>query len=625
MRSLLTLIFLALIVSTSCLSQKVKVPAVHTNIKSGSNGLILTNGDSKITSADYPAPLRLEDVRGKISGTKTGLYFNFNDDNLAGKLVFGLIPQGDSKHPHPVYRSSTVKILGGKVAINIQRQLSGRYDMVGWADTGRGTIGYRVINASGEILYDGQVSFKGTGPFEVDHSIIEGPFINLLSSSGATISFETNKPLIAKIMVGEMKFEDTESTMHHEILVSGLAPETKHDYTVIINDAEFTYSFTTAPKPGSRTKFKFAYASDSRSGTGGGERDIHGANAYIVKKIMALATQQEVSFMQFTGDLINGYVTEPNEMDLQYANWKHTIAPFAHYMPVIAGMGNHEALMRVFRDDKTFYALDRFPYETESAEAVFGRNFVNPKNGPKSEDGAIYDPNEKKTDFPSYEENVFYYTYDNVAMVVLNSDYWYSPSTKQIPVTGGGLHGYIMDQQLKWLEETMMSLEGDANIDHVLVTQHTPCFPNGGHVQDDMWYNGNNDYRPYVAGEPLEKGIIERRDQILDILINKSSKTRAVLTGDEHNYAKTKIGPETTIYDDQWDKEKLELSRTIYQINNGAAGAPYYAQEETPWTPSVSGFTTQNALVIFMVEGESLTMEVLNPDTLEKVDQLKLK
>jgi 3',5'-cyclic AMP phosphodiesterase CpdA len=329
--------------------------------------------------------------------------------------------------------------------------------------------------------------------------------------------------------------------------------------------------------------------------------------------------------MQFTGDLINGYRTSGQEMDLQYANWKHTVEPFAHYFPVVATMGNHEALMRMFRDDSHSFMVDRFPYETESGEAAFARNFVNPLNGPESEDGASYDPNKRKTDFPSYKETVFYYTYDNVAVVVMNSDYWYSPSSAGIPITSGGLHGYIMDQQLAWLEETICSLEDDANIDHIFVTQHTPCFPNGGHVRDDMWYGGNNDKRPYVAGKPLEKGIIERRDQILDLLINRSQKTRAILTGDEHNFAKTEIGPNTVIYDENWTLPKLELTRTIYQINNGAAGAPYYAQEQTPWSGSVTGFTTQNALVLFHIDGDKIDMEVLNPDTLEKVDELKLK
>ena len=67
------------------------------------------------------------------------------------------------------------------------------------------------------------------------------------------------------------------------------------------------------------------------------------------------------------------------------------------------------------------------------------------------------------------------------------------------------------------------------------------------------------------------------------------------------------------------------MSRTVYQINNGAAGAPYYAQEQTPWSASVSGFTTQNALVLFHINGKKVSMEVLNPDTLEKFDELELR
>jgi 3',5'-cyclic AMP phosphodiesterase CpdA len=618
------LIVLLLIAELS-FAQKILIPGSHSNIKQSGDILVVMVDTIEVSNVEYTNPLTLANIRGKIAGTGTGLYFDFSDESFAGTLVFGLVPYNDSKHPQPVYYARSASVKSGKVAINIANQLSGTYDMVGWGKTGKGTLGYRLITSNGRILFDGHISFKGTGPFEVDNTITEGPFINLLVADGATISFETNNMLKASVKINDLIFTDSDTTTHHEIKVDGLAPDTKYDYTVTYGENSIAYSFKTAPLPGSRSKFTFAYASDSRSGNGGGERNIYGANAYIVKKIMALATQQEVTFMQFTGDLINGYLTSGQEMDLQYANWKHTVEPFAHYFPVVATMGNHESLMRMFSDDTHSFMIDRFPYETESGEAAFARNFVNPLNGPESEDGASYDPNKRKTDFPSYKETVFYYTYDNVAVVVMNSDYWYSPSSSGIPITSGGLHGYIMDQQLAWLEETINNLEADVNVDHIFVTQHTPCFPNGGHVRDDMWYGGNNDMRPYVAGKPLEKGIIERRDQILDLLINKSQKTRAILTGDEHNFAKTEIGPNTIIYDEKWALPKLELTRTIYQINNGAAGAPYYAQEKTPWSGSVTGFTTQNALVLFHVDGDKIDMEVLNPDTLEKVDELKLK
>ncbi len=138
-----------------------------------------------------------------------------------------------------------------------------------------------------------------------------------------------------------------------------------------------------------------------------------------------------------------------------------------------------------------------------------------------------------------------------------------------------------------------------------------------------MWYGGENGYRATVARKRVSKGIIERRDELLDVIVNKSEKTKAILTGDEHNYARTKIGPETKIYPKKYFAEKIELTREIWQINNGAAGAPYYAQEKTPWSDFVEGFTTQNALVIFNVNGKNLTMKVLNPDTLEEVDEME--
>ncbi|MEO1383502.1 MAG: metallophosphoesterase, partial [Bacteroidota bacterium] len=560
-------------------------------------------------------------------GTKIGIKFNFDKRGFSGKLYYGFIPYGDSKHPHPVFFKRWSEIEKGKASIDILGQLEGRYDMIGWAKNGYGTLGFRVMGDDGQVYYDGKVSFSGTGPFEVVPTVIEGPFLHRMKPTEATIAFTTHIPTDATLKINNQELTTTGLTQH-EIKVTGLNPDTDYDYTVSVGPIDQTYTLHTSPEPGTRKPLVFAYASDSRAGQGGGERDIYGSNAYIMKKIMALANMQDAAFFQFSGDLINGYLTNAGEMDLQYANWKRAVEPFGHYFPIYVSMGNHEALMRSFykAGGGSGFTVDRFPYTTESGEAVFARNFVNPLNGPASEDGASYDPNPEIQDFPSYEENVFYYTYDNVAVVVMNSDYWYAPSTGRIPVTSGGMHGYIMDQQFAWLEKTILDLESNEAIDHIFITQHTPFFPNGGHVSDDMWYNGDNTKRPFAAGKPLSRGIIQRRDQMLDLIVNKSQKVLGILTGDEHNYARTTIGPETQIHPSGYPTNlRVKLSRTIYQINNGAAGAPYYAQETTPWTPFVSGFTTQNALVLFHIEGKSVTMRVMNPDTLEEIEQVELR
>ncbi len=290
-------------------------------------------------------------------------------------------------------------------------------------------------------------------------------------------------------------------------------------------------------------------------------------------------------------------------------------------------MGNHESLGYIFKDGtgKQMAFIDKFPYNTESGEAAFQEAFVNPVNGPKSEDNCKYDPNPEATDFPSYDESVYFYTYDNVAMVVLNSDYWFAPTLSRDVSTSGGLHGYLMDNQLQWLQETIKTLEKDKAIDHIFVTQHTPVFPNGGHSGDDMWYNGNNQKRAVIGGKPVDKGIIERRDEYLDILINQSSKVIAVLTGDEHNYNHLKLSSEVPIYPENYPHSKLKISTPIYQINNGAAGAPYYAQEVLPWSAYTKSFSVENALCLFYINGKKIEMKVINPDTLNEIDSLKLR
>jgi phosphodiesterase/alkaline phosphatase D-like protein len=605
-------------------TERSTVPPVHYNISMDENGYYFPFRDKKIYELVDTPTHTLPKLMGNPTGTDQGIDFDFG--SLNGTMMFGFIPYGDSKHPQPVYFRNSAAIVNGVASIDIMNQLKGTYDMVGWEQSGKGTLGYRLADQSGNFLYDGIISFTGSGPFQIATTMVEGPFVNLLTHESAVISFTLNQQATAIVKVGDAIFE-SQASLVHEVPVDGLTPDTEYPYNVTVGGNSFDFSLRTAPQPGTRSRFTFSYASDSRAGNGGGERDLGGANFYIMKRIMALNKSRQVAFMQFTGDLINGYLTNVEGTNVQYANWKRAIQPFAHYFPVYTAMGNHEALNMQFysRENRVLISVDRFPYETESAEAVFAANFVNPTNGPVSEDGATYDPDPDNINFPSYSENVFHYTYDNVGMIVLNSDYWYAPTSKNIQFVGGGLHGYIMDNQLEWLAQALKQFEQDENIDHVFVTQHTPIFPNGGHVQDDMWYRGDNTWRPNVAGLPLEKGIIERRDQILDLLVNKSTKVVAVLTGDEHNYARTEIGPSTVIHPEDYQPEKVVLSRTIHQINNGAAGAPYYAQEETPWTPFVSGFTTQNALVLFHVEGEKVLMEVINPDTLEKFDELQLR
>jgi hypothetical protein len=67
------------------------------------------------------------------------------------------------------------------------------------------------------------------------------------------------------------------------------------------------------------------------------------------------------------------------------------------------------------------------------------------------------------------------------------------------------------------------------------------------------------------------------------------------------------------------------LKRPFFQINNGAAGAPYYAQEVTPWSAAVQGFSSQHAICLIYVERSRVRLETVNPETLEALDRVVLR
>ncbi len=618
-------IAIVLLSSSLAMAQSLQIPASYSNIAFNENKKLYfeVEGEKYFAEEVSNAPT-IAQFMGKPKGTNTGVKLDFG--NFKGTITYGLIPYGKAPHPLPVFRKTT-EIDNGKAGINIKDDFKYPYDFVDWKKNGFVNIGYRLADEKGMLLFDGVMALEGEGPFNVVPAIYEGPFVSNVTDSSAVIWCKTTLPVEVTLEVNGKEYKSEKETTKHQWKIDGLSPDEKYEYKVVYGIQSQAYHFKTAFSSGSRKPFVFGYTSDSRHATGGGERKILGANTYIMKKMAALAYMKEVSFIQFTGDMINGYLSNKEEQRLQYYNWKKAVEPFWHYIPFYVGMGNHEVLGHIFKDEngRTQGFIDAFPFDTESSEALFAEEFVNPTNGLQTEDNNTYDPNPNQTDFPSYEENVFYYTYGNVAMVVLNSDYWYAPSISRQPKTSGGLHGYIMDNQLQWLRKTIVKLEKDVDIDHIFVTQHTPVFPNGGHSRDDMWYSGDNSKRPYIAGKPVEKGIIERRDEYLDILINDSKKVVGILTGDEHNYNWLKLTSEVPIYPENYSPERLKVSRSIYQINNGASGAPYYGQEILPWSEFTQSFSVENALCLFYVEGDEIIMKVYNPDTLNQIDEVKLR
>lgn len=640
------------------------IPASYANLKVVDGKLVAKVGDNVYPLADETPKTTLKMLRGNPIGVSKGIEFSFVDDNgnakfVGGKLYYGLIDLEYEKFAEAKWHNEDNISSLGKATADIKTYLSGKQDFIGWEKKGSGTLSYRVCDSTGDIEFEGEIGFLGSDSFSVDSgSIVSGPYLNQLKDRSVIITFETYSPRAAKVNVeGVGDFTSPSATMH-EVVIDGLQSDTLYKYTVSAGGTQTRKaSFKTAPSAGSRKPFTFAYTCDSRSGSTMGERELSGVNVYTMKKFASLAAAKNVKFVQFTGDMTDGYKLAPAQQEVEYVTWKHSISQVASRIPFVVGMGNHEVVLHAF-DDGVEHGLtiDKFPFDTQSGEAVFAKYFANPKAGelggfvnpvdkdlPPTEDGAVYDPSDK-TDFPSYSQNVFYYTYDNVAIVVLNSNYWYAPGNpgqhagSNANAIGGNPHSYIMDNQLGWLKNALKTLDEDENIDFTFVTVHTPPFPNGGHVDKDMWYNGKNDARPYIGDgngsiKPVAIGIIDRRDEFLKTMLD-SKKVVGIFTGDEHNYARLDIAPNMPIYDESEyvPQNRLNISRHMWQLHSGTAGAPYAAYEETPWNddlkdiyPKQGGkylkkFSTQNALIFIHVDGKSLELEVVDPQTLDRIE-----
>jgi energy-coupling factor transporter ATP-binding protein EcfA2 len=196
-------------------------------------------------------------------------------------------------------------------------------------------------------------------------------------------------------------------------------------------------------------------------------------------------------------------------------------------------------------DDGSKYGmgLDRWPYKTESTEAVFADEFVHPQNGPAA-----------RQDFPSYDETVYSFQYGAVKIIGFNTNYWPETDTpkdktaginQKTRLYGGNPEGYVMCEQVEWIKRQIEQAKVDETVKYIVLFAHEPMFPNGKHQIDAMWYSGDNGSRAHSFRggklKPEAKGVIEVRNELARA-IAASPKVAVVINSDEHAYYRTLIG-----------------------------------------------------------------------------------
>jgi hypothetical protein len=475
-------------------------------------------------------------------------------------------------------------------------------------------------------------------------ALLEGPLLCKVDSrrpGDLTVALKTDLPAAVAVEVEGVGTTPSKADgPSHEVALTGLPTDCPLRYRVLLDGCAAT-EWLDFRLPGAKGKaVRLAYFGDSREADGGGDRAHMGINLHALELLLGQAHVQGAEALLFGGDLISGYTIWPEDFRSQLQAWKQAALGFWRERPVFTGIGNHETLLRIYKGKEVdWLGMDRWPYATQSAEALFAREMCNPENGPEQPD----------TELPGYAETVFSTRLGCVTAIFFNNTWWYNEHEE---LTGGCPQGHILEDQLQWLEEEIRAADADPACRHILFIAHEPPFPMGGHVKDSMWHGGDNGVRPWRLAEDgqlvaLAPGIVEQRNRLVRLFAN-SPKSAAVLAGHEHAYARLLLTPETPAGDPARDDADGDgrlcetgescspvpgLKRPLWFLIGGGA-SPYYAKEPTPWAswwearPDAargSFYTSQEALLLFDADERGMSLRVLNPfgEEVDRVENLR--
>lgn len=612
--------------------------------------------------------LSIDALQRCISDGKTGLRFNISGAGLLldgrkidpkktnGMLYIGPYPYQPQETQYRYKRFlEGVAINEGTALIPVESFLNRYRNTEGWTDNG--TLSLRVV-----LVYDNKpiggydtiIGFvKDKDGYHKVPWLIDGPLVNRIDSrraDQATISFSTDAPVPAQLLLSDSRVFDSPTQTYHEILINQLSPKTEYTYRIrVSNITTPAFTFKAAPLA-NESHIVFAAAGDSRQGEGGFLNNFMGLNYGTLDMISASAFEHGCEFFVIAGDLVDGYTMSVEDYTTQFNAFKQCMGGFWNERPVYATMGNHEFIYDEYgmpseKDGKpstNLVQVDRMPYDNGSSESIFADAFANPTDAPLPSDPRR----------PTYNESVYTVQYGQVRLISLNNDYWNTvendwrdPETKKY---GGSPYGYIMEDQLAWAERELVAAEEDPSVKYVFVISHCGLFPT--FADAPMWRYGNDNTRAYtyengtVVPEPA--GLVSVRNR-LALAIGNCSKVAAVINSHEHIYSRTLMTDQVpagipAVDDKNGDgmigadepKSPLPFRYPTWYIVTGCAGGPSYAPvDPSPWTtywrnqpdPS-SGFalSLQEHYLIISIDGDSASYRAVSlyGETIDKVDDL---
>lgn len=302
-------------------------------------------------------------------------------------------------------------------------------------------------------------------------TLLVQPFLQDAEPSAITIAWETSSldsslvqwgltAALGNQIAGTSQVGLAATRIHH-VHVTGLQPDTRYYYRVKTGAAiSDVFDFITPPLKGSEKSFSLVAMSDMQQDN---------LNPTVFKEVCEegvlgymTTTQSEdlaanIAFVMIPGDLVD------NGSD--YLSWKNTFFKPSELLfsrvPVYPVLGNHEV-----------------------NTATYFKYFDLPDNGTTG-----------------YEEHWWYKDYSNLRTIGMDSN-----------------TGYLLQEQLDWLDQVLADASADEHIDFVFAQLHHPH-------HSELWIAGNLDY----TGEVIQR---------LETFTTQSGKPSMHFFGHTHAYSR---------------------------------------------------------------------------------------
>jgi len=424
--------------------------------------------------------------------------------------------------------------------------------------------------------WEGRTAFEHTADgFVQAPAVVLGPTVDLLTTTSAVVRFDTDAPTVGAVaLAGQVPVAAPgPPSTHHEVALDGLQPGHTWLYRVAASDGAHT---TLTPMASFRTRrldapVVVAILGDSEAD--GGPESAAGIDASALWDLAVRGTRDGAEALFFVGDRADGPVSRGDLYDLRLAAWLHILDPVHRGLPIYVGLGGHDAL--VDGTSGPLLALGRTG--PDSAEAHLARAVVNPPGAPAPEaEGA-----------PPYDEAVWSWDVGDVHFVMLDTDYWWSAPAGDPRLKGrGNRPGMLMDHQLAWLGADLAKAR-KAGAVHIVVLGGEPAFPVAG--AQGMWWGGD---QPEVNA---------MRTRFWKLLAHYH--VLAYVSGGEHAYSRTLIGPETV----------PGVDGSVWSIvTGGAATARATRQPPAAWAGQVRAFSDRPHLTEWTFDADRATLRVVD-------------